>query len=277
MSARPKLLVLSVALLVNQAACALGAYQQRQAAVEKYNADAHAAGLAAAANARSDRYAVGDETWLCPTADAARAGGRCEGGHRVLRNRDVTVIGLEPVDGVWRTERSNDQGAQPMFVAAAAVNELPDLAEQDALVADLDRRYPASKRIPLRTVTFANLVDEPAAFRGRVLVLRQPSGDMTNKDFAHGKLVFTLPIPVTTGSRWAALAQFEMKSPKLVADFKAGTRSYRCGPTYCDEFVIVATLTGRTVDRVDELGQVHRLPVFEISELGDRYGTLKHR
>jgi hypothetical protein len=39
--------------------------------------------------------------------------------------------------------------------------------------------------------------------------------------------------------------------------------------------VIGAELTGRTVERYDELGIFHRLPVFAIRELGDRYGSYR--
>jgi hypothetical protein len=39
--------------------------------------------------------------------------------------------------------------------------------------------------------------------------------------------------------------------------------------------VLVGELTGRTVDRVDSFGGVHRLPVFAIREMGDRYGTYR--
>jgi hypothetical protein len=124
-------------------------------------------------------------------------------------------------------------------------------------------------------MNFADLIEQPTAYKGRYLVIRQPSHDMTNKDFANGTFKFTIPIPVMTGSRWLALAQFEIKNTTLTTDFEKGGRSYQCGPKYCDDFVIVAELTGRTVDRVDEYGGVRRLPVFAIRELGDRYGTYK--
>jgi hypothetical protein len=39
--------------------------------------------------------------------------------------------------------------------------------------------------------------------------------------------------------------------------------------------VIVAELSGRTVDRPDQYGQLHRLPVFTVIEMGDRYGASK--
>ena len=100
---------------------------------------------------------------------------------------------------------------------------------------------------------------------------------MTNKDFREGVFAFTIPIPVTTGSKWLALAQFELANASLVDDFESGGRSYQCGAKYCDDFVIVAELTGRTIDRVDERGNVRRLPVFAVRELGDRYGTYKGR
>jgi len=276
-SAKPTLTVLSITLTAALGGCALGEYAKVNAVAQQQADLARTNAEAAQANARSDRYVVADEVWLCPTAEAARAGKRCDGGHRVAHNRDVTVIGQAPDDGVWRTEIWDADGAHPLFVVDAALNELPDLSGLDRLAADVDRRYPDRKRIPLRAVTFANLIESPGSFKGRYLVLRQPSGGMTNKDFSGDRFTFTIPIPVSTGSRWNALAQFELASRVIVDDFKAGDRSYRCGPSYCDDFVIVATLTGRTVDRVDDLGQVHRLPVFRVELLGDRYGTVEPR
>ncbi|MBK9030782.1 MAG: hypothetical protein IPL61_05485 [Myxococcales bacterium] len=269
--------VVALSLVGGQAACNLPALLERNAADRKMTEDARRRGEAAQANARVDRYVIADEVWLCPTAEAARAGGPCAGGHHVLHNRDVTVIGQAATDGVWRTEIWDAQGAHPLFVADAALGELPELTALDQLAADLDRRYPDARRIPVATVTLANLIEAPRSFKGRYLVLRQPSGSMTNKDFTGDRFVFTIPIAVSSTSRWSALAQFELTNRALVADFKAGDRSYRCGASYCDEFLIVATLTGRTVERLDDLGHVHRLPVFEIKELGDRFGATRGR
>jgi hypothetical protein len=98
---------------------------------------------------------------------------------------------------------------------------------------------------------------------------------MKNQNFGADTFSFTVPIPVQTGSQWTALAQFELTNRPLVEDFHSGNRSYSCGPNYCDHFVIVAELSSRTVDRVDEFGNVHRLPVFEIRELGDRFGSYR--
>ena len=97
-----------------------------------------------------------------------------------------------------------------------------------------------------------------------------------NDHIKDGVYTFTLPNPVTTGSPWLALTQFELHDQAFAAKAAKGGHGYMCGPRYCDELVIVAELTGRTVDRVDQFGSVHRLPVF-VRELGDRFGTYKSR
>ncbi len=98
---------------------------------------------------------------------------------------------------------------------------------------------------------------------------------MANQEFADGTLRFTLPIPTSKGSAVVARAQFEMKSRSVAEEFQKSERKYRCAVKYCDDLVIVATLTGKTVDRADGRGNVHRMPVFAIVELGDRYGIYK--
>ena len=255
--------------------CMFGAMKQQHDAIAASNAQAKANFETAQANARTDKFVVTASAWLCPTEQGALTGAKCAGGMEVRKNRNVQVIGQAPKDGVWPAAFWDASGEHKLFVAASAINELPDTTELDGYANEIAQRYPDAKRIPLRSMNFADLIQQPAAYKGRVLVIRQPSHDMTNKDFANGVFSFTIPIPVTTGSKWLALAQFEIKNTTLVGDFESGGRSYQCGPKYCDDFVIVAELTGRTVDRVDEFGGVRRLPVFAIRELGDRYGTYK--
>jgi len=254
--------------------CMIAAMKQQQDAINASVAQGQANAIAAQALARTDKYVVTDSAWLCPTEQGALAG-QCDGGTQVHKNRAVSVIGQAPKDGVWPAALWDAQGEHRLFVAASSINELPDTAALDGFADDVAKRFPDTKRIPLRAMNFADLIEQPAAYKGRYLVVRQASNGMTNKDFAGGVFKFTIPIPVTTGSRWSALAQFELKNTTLVGDFEKGGRSYSCGPKYCDDFVIVAELTGRTVDRVDEFGGVRRLPVFAIRELGDRYGTYK--
>jgi hypothetical protein len=256
--------------------CGIAALKAQNDAIHAHNEQARQNGLAAQANARTDKFVVAEAgVWLCKTEQQALAGAKCDGGMEVHKNHLVQVIGQAPKDGVWPAAHWDAQGEHRFFVAASAINELPDMAQLDSFADEVSKRYPDAKRIPLRSMNFIDLVEQPDAYKGRYLVIRQPSRDMTNKDFASGIFRFTIPIPVATGSRWLALAQFELKNASLVGDFQKGQRSYQCGPKYCDDFVIVAELTGRTVDRIDEYGSVRRLPVFAIRELGDRYGQYK--
>lgn len=263
-----------LALFVVLSGCATPALFGQVSAIQSYNQQAQTNAAARAANAPKEEFVVVDSAWMCPTEEAALAAKSCAGGKEVQKNRNVLAIG-EPKHGVAQIQHFDAQGEHTLYMVASALRDQPDIAALDAFERDVDKRFSPERRIPLRYVNFRDLVEEPAAYRGRFLVVRQPSSAMTNKDFANGKFTFTIPIAAKTGSRWVALAQFELANAALVKDFEAGNRSYECGPGYCDDFVIVAELSGRTVDRIDDLGQVHRIPVFTVRELGDRFGTYR--
>ena len=264
-----------LALLATTSGCGLAGYAKLKEVGEQNAAQAKANAEAGLARARTTMYANAPHVWMCPTAAQALAGTPCADGQEVLGNHDLTVVGQAPKDGVWPVSYWDAKGEHALFVAAAKVGDLPDLAALDTFEGDVAKRIPDAKRIPIRSVSFDNLLTQAGAFKGRYLVLRQPANTMTNKSFASGTFSFTIPIPVTTGSRWSALAQFELRNPTVTGEFQKGQRSYRCGPQYCDDFVMVAELTGKTVDRVDEFGGVRRLPVFAVREMGDRYGTYR--
>jgi hypothetical protein len=235
-------------------------------AIEKQNAAAKAQYERQQASLPHAMYVTADRTWLCPTSEVSD---NCAGGIEVQKNHGIQVKGPAPLAGIWRVWYLDASGEKELYTSAAALNELPDTEALNSYAADVARRFPEPKRIPLRDINFTSLLEQPRAYRGYYLVIRQPASDMTNTAFTNGVFHFTVPIPVSTGSRWLALAQFEIKNDAL------RDRAYACGAKFCDEIVLVAELTGRTVDRVDELGTVRRLPVFAIRELGDRFGTYR--
>src|SRR5436190_1911109 len=199
-------------------ACALGAMKQRDDATQAFIARGHDNMVAAQANARTEKFVASADAWLCPTAEAAAAGAPCDGGIQVGKNRNVQAIGQAPRGGVWPVAYWDARGEHRLFAAAESIIDVPDLTELDAFAADVYRRYPEAKRIPLRSINFLDLIEQPAAYKGRLLVIEQPSHEMTNKEFADGVFGFTIPIPVMTGSQWLALAQFELRNAALVAD-----------------------------------------------------------
>jgi len=71
-------------------------------------------------------------------------------------------------------------GEHALFVAASAINELPETQELDRYAEDVSRRFPEAKRIPLRSMNFADLSSDRPRTRA-VTSYRQPSHDMTNK------------------------------------------------------------------------------------------------
>jgi hypothetical protein len=255
--------------------CVLSGMMEQKRVAQQMQADAAAAGAQAQKMKHTDMYVTAPEAWLCASAADANQNKSCEGGKRYRHNQTIPVIGTGAEAGVWKSEFWDAKGAHPGFVLASAVNELPDISGIDGFTRDVDTRYPEAKRIPIQVVDYEDMISQPKAYQGRYLVIRQGSRSMTNKDFRDGLFSFTIPIPAASGSGVPALAQFEFKSDIVVKEFEAGERSYECGPSYCDEFVIVAQLTGRTIDRPDRLGNVHRLPVFSVIELGDRYGARK--
>lgn len=269
---------LLLAVLVFVVGCAPFARRDASLAIAA-NAQAQGQAMSASvrANARTDLYAAGDPTWLCPDESSGRAAVRCEGGVEVKKNYRVTVVGPAPNDGVWSASLWDGQADRRLYVAATAVHELPDTAELDSFAADLDKRFPTAKRIPLENFTYDDLLAHPSDYRGRYLVVRQASGGFSDQTTTDGALHFTVPVPITRGSRQMALAQFELKSPALVAALEKGDRTYSCSVKYCDQLVMVAVLTGKTVDRADKQGKVHRLPLFSVLELADRYGAYKSK
>ncbi len=224
----------------------------------------------------TDMFVVVDGVWMCPTRQAVLARTACEGGKQVGKNRVIKVFGEAPKEGVWPAVLDGGDGEHKLFVAAHAIDWRPETSSLDDYDAELIARFPETTRIPLESVSVAHLFEEPTAYRGRFLVLRQPSRSMTNKEFAAGTFSFTLEVPVTAGSHHLGPILFELSNQALVDGFESGGRSYQCGPRYCDDFVFVAQLTGRTVERVDAIGNMRRVPVFVVRELGDRYGTYVH-
>jgi hypothetical protein len=266
-------LPLGAALVVGAGGCPLTGMMQQADVAQNAASAAQAHAVAAEQAKRGDYFVTAAELWLCPTADQARANKTCAAGKQYRHNHSIKVIGAGPADGLWKSEFWDAKGQHAGFVLASGVNELPDMSGLEAFARDVDSRYPTARRIPIRTVTYENLVSQPDAFRGFVLVLRQPSRDLRNRNARDDQYSFTIPIPAE--SNVPALAQFELKNRGWVQQIQAGERSYECGPGYCDEMVIVAELSGRTVDRPDQYGQLHRLPVFTVIEMGDRYGASK--
>ncbi len=241
--------------------------------IRQSNQDAVARGQAAQALARTDLFVTATNVWFCPEVDQAKLNVECTGGKLYGNNQSVTVIGQAPEDGVWKSEIWDAQGSHPGFVMASALAELPDLSEFEAFVQGVEQRYSVESRIPVESVNYMDLVLEPEAFADRFLVIRERSGDMEDKEFVDGHLEFKIVIPGMRGSKQVrSVAQFDFANPKLVDRFQSGETSYRCGPAYCDEFLIVARLAG-TVETVDPTGRLYRLPRFEVVELGDRYDT----
>jgi hypothetical protein len=177
MSNRLSLLALTLAAAPG---CIFSGMKQYQDSLQASNAQLQANAAAAA----TDMFVIADRVWLCPSEQAALAGTRCDGGTEVLKNRVVTVIGQAPKDGVWPVSLWDQQGEHKLFAVAARLSDQPDTRALEEFASDVDRRFPEAKRIPLRTISFADL-ERPAAFKGRYLVARVASSGMTNKDFAH--------------------------------------------------------------------------------------------
>ena len=221
-------------------------------------------------------FVATERAWVCPTIPAALAGTACEGGRVVRKNRDVDVIGKTAVGGAWPVADYAPQGEiVKRYIAATAVTAAPDTHALGRYAEDVARRFPEERRISLGKLSIESLFAEAESYRGSYLVLRQLSRKMTNKAFADGRFTFTIGFPTNPGSHHMGPALFELANAELVEEFEAGEHGYRCGPEYCDDFVIVAELTDRTVERADDRGTVRRLPVFAVRELGDRYGSYR--
>jgi hypothetical protein len=263
--------------LVLSGCLASSAMQQQQQAVAAMHAQNAPRIAAAEASMHTGKFIRAARAWLCTDDAAAAMNAPCRDGIEVLRNEDVMVVGTQPVNGVWPVAVYDAQGEHRRSIAASVVADLPDLTALDAYAVDVATRIPAARQLHFDTITFDKLLAEPDAFRGKLLVVRQRTDEVTNEqyDAKTSTYTFTIPIQVTTNSNWAALAQFELVNKKVVEERIERRHAHSCTTAYCDKLVIVAELTGRTVDRVDQTGAVHRLPVFAVRELGDRFGVYR--
>jgi hypothetical protein len=252
----------------------IASQQQQMAAMQ---AQARERVAAAQAAIHSGAFVAPEHAWLCVDEAAARAQTACPGGTELDHNEDVMLVGTQPTNGVWQVAIYDASGEHRLYVAASSVAEVPDLAAQNAYAAELTSRISPDKLIHLDAITFDRLITQPASFRGKLLVVRQSTDLVSNEsyDAATSTYTFTIPIPVETGSPWAALAQFELANKQIVEGSIKRHHEHSCTTKYCDKLVIVAELTGRTVDRIDETGALHRLPVFVVHELGDRFGVYR--
>jgi hypothetical protein len=254
--------------------CALGQMGQLNSNIQTAQAQAQANAQIGLANAHTQKYVVADSAWLCSDEPHALAKAACEGGRQIQHNGAVTVIGQAAKAGVWPASVLDAQGEHRLYVAADAVADLPNVKALDAFADDVAQRYPEAKRIPLTTVNSMDLI-VASQYRGRVIVVRQSLHDLLDQDFSSGRFGFALEIPAWKGSKISGRVQLELRNQQVSSDFESGNRSYVCGPEYCDEFVIVAELTDKTVQWVDKYGVTLTIPVFAIRELGDRFGTYR--
>jgi len=252
----------------------IASQQQQMAAMQAQGRERVAA---AQATVHTGAFVASEHAWLCPDEATARAATSCDGGTELDHNEDVMLVGAQPTNGVWPAAFYDASGEHRRFIAASSVAEVPDLAAENAYAAEVSTRFRADQQIHLDAITFDKLIGKPESFRGKLLVVRQRTDLVTNEsyDAATSMYTFTIPIPVETGSPWAALAQFELANKQIVEGRIKRHHEHSCTTKYCDKLVIVAELTGRTVDRLDETGVLHRLPVFVVHELGDRFGVYR--
>jgi hypothetical protein len=266
--------VVLVALILSSSACGLAELQQRNASIEKSNADAVARMTEAQKLKRTDMYVVSESAWFCADAAAAAKRASCKDGQQLGKNETISVIGLQPEGETWKAAIWDSAGEHQGFIAAAAVNELPDTSALDQAAAAIEERYPAKKRIPSTNLNLEELLAQQKAYAGRYLLMRIGNSDMRDFNLDGDKLTFVMYVPSRPGSRQLAAVQFEFSSASWAKKFHGGKASYRCGAGYCDNLVVVASLSG-VVDRVDDTGALRRLPVFAVRELADRFGSYK--
>lgn len=261
-------------LALGQTACFLTphkGYDDQKKAMDKLNQDSVAAQEKALENSQTDYYVIAPSVWFCPTADGARQQ-KCADGKKYTKGETVKVVGRKPVDGLWRSAVYGEKGKQDGFVLAAGVNEAPDESEFVANTNKLDQGLAQAKRLPPGYLNLSDLIASSSTLRGRKVLLALGSGELRNMTTEGGVLSFTSLIPVSAGSQAMASIQFNFKSARWTSDFNSGKKSFSCGPGHCDKLSLVATLTGKLADRVDEYGNAKKLPIFEVERLVDRFG-----
>lgn len=225
--------------------------------------------LAPVAPVWREQYVIAERTSACGDASEALTE-RCATGRPLIKGQRVMTVG-EAERGVVKVVRWDSQGERAEFVRAERLAELPELTGFEAAVAEMSSAFPADKQIPTRNRCARDFVEQPHAFDGRVLVARIPTRGLQISS-ERGRLIIRLPIPDRVGSAVLAFAQLELADAAVAEQFRAGVRTYQCGPSGCDELAFVARLTGKTVDVPSRGGSVVRLPVLELEDFADRFG-----
>lgn len=222
---------------------------------------------------QSTMYVVSQDAWLCPSAAAALAKTDCEGGRQVLHNRSVMVRGQAAKAGVWVLTDPTSPTPRDLFVAADQLHIRPSRTELNAFAGDVMQRYPEAKRIDPDMLNYADALYAPKKYAGRYLIMHQKLNSLGATTWEGGQLSFNLSIPMGPGEKFKANARFEFRNASIVNEFDKGQRSYRCvANDYCDEFIIVAEVTTRTIKKSDSANE---MPVLNIVELADRFGSYR--
>lgn len=204
--------------------------------------------------------------YLCDTAEAARTGRSCPGGHVLARGEPVKVFGDLPTDGAWRCEVGKGADAQQGYIAAEAVNDYPNIEALDensrqlASVPDAQRLVPSSLRIE-------QLLNSPDKERlqGKVLQTRLQRNDIYAVLITDDEYSFLVDLS-------GAPLRFTFRSEEFTKLVRTGSKSYRCTAQFCDPLMFNARFTGRIYESVDERGRPKRYPLFEVEGLADRFG-----
>jgi hypothetical protein len=212
-------------------------------------------------------YVVRDDAMLCPAAaDATTAA--CGGAVPVAKNRLVWVLGYKPSNGVWQVRMPNN--APPMYIAASSVDKTPDSAAWDGFVEKLKTSLPASMWVPAENVNFFDLTYSAAAFGSRPVVFARKRSELPKRATKGASMRFGLQIPANRSGRGQALVMIDLPPSDVVDGLADG--DYACDFDHCDEFMIIAFVTGKTVDVVDAEGRVLVAPLLRVGIIGDRYG-----
>jgi hypothetical protein len=204
--------------------------------------------------------------YLCDTAEAARTGRSCPGGHVLARGEPVKVFGDLPTDGAWRCEVGKGADAQQGYIAAEAVNDYPNIEALDensrqlASVPDAQRLEPSSLRIE-------QLLNSPDKERlqGKVLQTRLQRNDIYAVLITDDEYSFLVDLS-------GAPLRFTFRSEEFTKLVRTGSKTYRCTAQFCDPLMFNARFTGRIYESVDERGRPKRYPLFEVEGLADRFG-----
>lgn len=212
-------------------------------------------------------FVIAEGARVCPDRDVSPT---CAGGLDLSHNEYIDAS----ADGdLYSVMVIHEGGVTNGYVPAAALGELPELAQYKRTVDELAEVQAGTPLIAGEELIYQDLMSRPDAFAGRELRMFPQAAQLDNLQVNGEVTSFTLPVPSTPMRDSTSPVRFEFHNATWATEFRTSKKKFTCGSNYCDQVAVVAELTDRHHEAILPGGIVVRMPVFEVTLLADRFGT----